>query len=68
VQTRDHLYIGAICVEPAGSDRLDVVSPATEEDRDRFGYRVRVIQFGVDDWLSTRRHRLSSALSRAATP
>jgi aldehyde dehydrogenase (NAD+) len=31
VQTRDHLYIGGVWAEPAGSERIDVVSPATEE-------------------------------------
>lgn len=31
MQTRDHLYIGGTWVESASSDRLDVISPATEE-------------------------------------
>lgn len=31
METRDHLYIAGMWVDSAGSDRLDVVSPATEE-------------------------------------
>jgi aldehyde dehydrogenase (NAD+) len=31
MQTRDRLYIGGMWVDPAGSERLDVISPATEE-------------------------------------